>query len=261
MRVRTGLLIVLGLIVLSGLGFWLVRSRNPAPPATIAVAPPPPPAAAPPPEPPPAAPPADATAPNANTGTPDNAGPAAGSTGDQGLPPLPEVKVAEHPIHAVPEDKTPEPNHSGQPTAGQSEEVRLGAHALAPPAPPHQFSGTATATGAVELKVDTTTISLFGIKPPAERDRCADAGGDCLAVAKRALAARIGNSGKVSCRIPNPHPGTVTYAICLDPTGFDLSGFLIAQGLALADTGQSYDYVGAESIARNLKRGLWKFRS
>lgn len=262
MRVRTGLLIVLGLIVVSGLGFWLIRSRNPAPPATIAVAPPPAPAPeAPPPEPTTAPPPADATAPDAGTGTPDNPGQPAGNTADQGLPPLQEVKVSEHPIHAVPEDKTPEPNHSGQPTAGQSEEVRLGAHALAPPAPPHQFSGAATATGAVELKVDTTTISLFGIKPPADRDRCADAGGDCLAVAKRALADRIGNAGKVSCRIPNPHPGTVTYAICLDPTGFDLSGFLIAQGLALADTGQSYDYVGAESIARNLKRGLWKFRS
>ena len=257
MRMRTGLLLLLGLIAVSGLGFWLIRSRNPEPPAAVAVAPPPAPA--------PEAPPPDAAAPESGStapGSPDAGAQAAGGTGDQGLPPLPEVKVAEHPIHAVPEDKTPEPNHpGGQPVAAQYEEVRLGAHALAPPAPPHQFSGAATATGAVELKVDTTSISLFGIKPPADRDRCADAGGDCLAVAKRALADRIGASGKVSCRIPNPRPGAVTYALCLDPTGFDLSGFLIAQGLALADTGQSYDYVGAESIARNLKRGLWKFRS
>ncbi len=260
MRVRTGLLIVLGLIVLSGLGFWLIRSRNPAPPVTIAVAPPPAPAPeAPPPEPAPAPPPAEAPAPDANPATPATpdtpAQPAAG-TADQGLPPLPEVKIADRPIHAVPEDKTPEPH-----STGQSEEVRLGPHALAPPPLPHQFSGAAIPTGAVELKVDATMVSLFGIKAPIDRDRCADAGGDCAAVAKRALADRIGAAGKVSCRIPNPRPGGVAYAICLDPTGFDLSGFLIAQGLALADTAQSYDYVGAESIARNLKRGLWKFRS
>ena len=83
MRVRTGLLIVLGLIVVSGLGFWLIRSRNPAPPATIAVAPPPAPAPeAPPPEPTTAPPPAAATAPDAGTGTPDNPGQPAGNKTD-----------------------------------------------------------------------------------------------------------------------------------------------------------------------------------
>jgi endonuclease YncB( thermonuclease family) len=257
MRMRTGFLLLLGLIVVSGLGFWLVRPRTPEP-ATVAVAPPPPPAPAPE-APPPALPPPENAAPDAGAPPPpDNSGQPAG---DQpgGLPPLQEVKISEHPIHAVPEDKTPLPGHPGGPA--QSEEVRLGAHPLAAPAPPRQFSGAATPTGPVELKVDTTTVSLFGIKPPADRDRCADAGGDCVAVARRALAERIGAAGKVSCRIPNPRPGGPAYAICLDPTGFDLSGFLIAQGLALADTGQSYDYVGAESIARNLKRGLWKFRS
>ena len=49
-------------------------------------------------------------------------------------------------------------------------------------------------------------------------------------------------------------------AICLDGDGVDLGGFLVAEGLALADPAQSYDYVGAEGIARAQKRGLWLFR-
>lgn len=256
MRLRTGLFILIGLLALAGLGLWLTQ----APPPTAIVSPPPP-----------APPPPDAAAPDASAPATDSATPSPGTpdatgSAESALPALPEVKVADHPIHTVPEDTSPvpSPGHSpgSLPTPGQSEEVRLGAHALAPPPVPRQFSGTATPTGAAELKVDATTVALFGIKPPGNRDRCgADADGDCTTVAKKALAERIGATGKVSCRIPNPRPGTVSYAICLDPTGFDLSGFLIAQGLALADTGQSYDYVGAESVARNLKRGLWKFRS
>jgi endonuclease YncB( thermonuclease family) len=253
MRLRTALFVFFGLIAISGLAVWL---RPKPPPAPMAVAPvQPPPTASPPPEPAPAEP---APAP-----TPPAAAPAPGPE-QTALPALPEIRVAEHTIHTVPEDNSPLPGsgHSGQAAAiGQSDEVRLGPRPASGPPVPRQFSGPATATGAVELKVDTTSVALFGIKPPGDADRCgADTGSDCASVARQALADRIGAAGRVSCRIPAPRPGGPARAICLDPNGVDLSGFLIAQGLALADTGQSYDYVGAESIARNLKHGLWKFR-
>jgi endonuclease YncB( thermonuclease family) len=239
MRLRTSLFVFLGLLAASALVLWRFTAPPPSPPAaTVQLAPPP---VAAPPAPPVASPQPVPEAPAAPPAEP-------------ALPELPEVKVADRPIHAVPQE-------SGVRTTGQSDEVAMGPHALVPPALPRQFSGTATATGGVELKVDATTVSLFGIKRPSEQDRCGtDRDSDCLAAAKRALAERLSAPGKISCRIPNPHPGLTAFAICLDANGVDLSGFLIAQGLALADLGQSYDYVGAEGIARNLKRGLWKFR-
>jgi endonuclease YncB( thermonuclease family) len=242
MKFRTGLAVFLGLLAIGLFAVWFAGL---GPPASVEVVPVPEPAETPAPPVPPAAEPAPNETPAVE------------------LPALPEVKVAERPIHAPPAETAPAPGSAAAaaPTrlAGQSDEVKFGPRPVAAAPPPRQFSGTATATGPVELKVDINEISLFGIKRPGERDRCGDAGGDCGDAARQALAARVAAPGTVSCRIPAPRPGP-TYAICLDATGVDLSGFLIAQGLALADTGQSYDYVGAEGIARNLKRGLWKFR-
>jgi endonuclease YncB( thermonuclease family) len=260
MRLRTGLFVFLGLLAASALVLW--RATAPPPPPVAAVQLPPAPVEAP----PAAAPPADT--PHADTPTADTPPAAEAPPPEPALPDLQQVKVAERPIHSVPQDSGPPPS-SGQPLdlrggthpTGESDEVRMGAHALTPPSAPRQFSGSATASGGIELKVDTTPVSLFGIKRAADQDRCGtDADSDCAAAAKHALAERLSAAGKISCRIPNPHPGITAFAICLDANGVDLSGFLIAQGLALADTGQSYDYVGAESIARNLRRGLWKFR-
>jgi endonuclease YncB( thermonuclease family) len=242
MKFRTGLAVFLGLLAIALFVVWFAGVR---PPVSVEIAPAPAPVETP----APSAPPAAEPAPN--------------ETSTVALPALPEVKVAERPIHAPPAETAPAP--SSAPTAtptrltGQSDEVKFGPRPVAAAPPPRQFGGTATATGPVELKVDLNEISLFGIKRPGEHDRCGDADADCAAAARQALAARVAAPGTVSCRIPAPHPGP-TYAICLDATGVDLSGFLISQGLALADTGQSYDYVGAEGIARNLKRGLWKFR-
>jgi|GEM_PF-3443080 endonuclease YncB( thermonuclease family) len=257
MRFRTGLVVFLGLIAVSGLSLWLMTVEPPPPPPAATATAPPLPA--------PAAPVVEVPVTEPPVAEPSAPVPPAAPE----LPALPELKLAEHPIHLVPQEPGPPPPTSGQPldrqgaahSPGQSDEVTFGAHPLAPAAPPRQFSGTATATGAVELKVDATEVALFGIKRAGERDRCGSApGSDCAAAARLALAQRVSAVGKVSCRIPNPRPGVTAYAICLDADGVDLSGFLIAQGLALADTGQSYDYVGAEGIARNLKRGLWQFR-
>ena len=64
----------------------------------------------------------------------------------------------------------------------------------------------------------------------------------------------------VSCRVPPGQRRAVAAALCIDAAGVDLAGFLVAQGFALADPAQSYDYVGAETVARSQKRGLWRYR-
>src|SRR5260221_404938 len=113
-------------------------------------------------------------------------------------------------------------------------------------------------------------------RPPASGDRCAAAGTaqgtttlgngaqarrtlPCQEQAQDLLAARLAGKAKVSCRFPGGSRQD-SPAICLDGDGVDLGGFLVAEGLALADPAQSYDYVGAEGIARAQKRGLWLFR-
>jgi endonuclease YncB( thermonuclease family) len=52
----------------------------------------------------------------------------------------------------------------------------------------------------------------------------------------------------------------VPAAVCRDSAGIDLGGLLVAEGFALADPTQSYDYFGAEAAARQLRRGLWRYR-
>jgi endonuclease YncB( thermonuclease family) len=135
-----------------------------------------------------------------------------------------------------------------------------------------QIAGTAEASGATALRIGNRPLRLFGISPPASGDRCA-AGGTaaigngaqarrtlpCAEQAQGILAARLAQKANVSCRFPGAAREDGA-AICLDGDGVDLAGMLVAEGLALADPAQSYDYVGAESVARSQKRGLWLFR-
>jgi endonuclease YncB( thermonuclease family) len=244
------------LAVLALLVVWRVLTPSPpAPPAPVvaAVAPAPTPAS-----PPPAAPTAPEPAP-AEVPPQVAAAPA--------LPPLTSVAIAPRAINEVPEDNIaprrdstaldmtrPPPGYAG---AGRhpSEGSTVGA--------PKQFLGPARVNGPTSLTVGAIPVQLFGVKPPLPGDRC-ELGGtpmSCIELAKKRLLERFGRSDQVNCRTPNPQPGVVVaFAICLDVNGIDLGSFLLNEGLALADTGQSYDYVGAEGVARTLKHGLWKFR-
>jgi endonuclease YncB( thermonuclease family) len=182
-------------------------------------------------------------------------------------PPLTSVQVAERPIHEVPPEKNPPPLDStaldmtkpppGYPGAGRHPSEGSTRSA------PKQFAGAAKVMGATSLMVDGIPVELFGVKAPLPGDKC-ELGGvamSCFELAKRRLGERLGLSNQVNCRTPNPQPGlVVAFAICLDARGIDLGSYLLNEGLALADTGQSYDYVGAEGVARTLKHGLWKFR-
>ena len=57
-------------------------------------------------------------------------------------------------------------------------------------------------------------------------------------------------------------PSTLCLVQTLNPhaAGIDLGAMLVAEGFALADPTQSYDYFSAEAAARQLRRGLWQYR-
>ena len=181
------------------------------------------------------------------------------------LPPLTAVEVAQRPIHEVPDDPTPPRPDSTALDLSRPPPGWAGHHPSegSTTAAPKQFTGAARVTGATSLMVGAIPVQLFGVKAPLPGDRC-ELGGtamNCADLAKKRLGERLGASDQVNCRTPNPQPGmVVAFAICLDARGIDLGSYLMNEGLALADTGQSYDYVGAEGVARTLKHGLWKFR-
>ncbi len=172
------------------------------------------------------------------------------------LPALPQRVIAERPIHTVPEDAAPPPR-----PLDLRDPSRPGRQAPAP-------TQAAAAEGPLrrDLRVGSRPVVLFGISPPASGDRCAAGGGaqargtqPCAEQARGILAAHLARKTDVSCRFPAA-ARAASAAICLDGDGVDLAGMLVAEGLATADPAQSYDYVGAESVARTQKRGLWLFR-
>jgi len=167
----------------------------------------------------------------------------------------------------VPEDGPPP---APRPIFLQTRDGKLidpnGAVPVAAPAavrvPESPLSGSARAAGATSLVIAGRTVQLFGVRPADDRDRCFTAGGAsaaCAEVARTALAARLAGNGAVDCRVPAGQSGDPAF-VCRDAAGTDLGGFLVAEGFARADTKNSYDYFGAEGVARTFHRGLWRYR-
>ncbi len=125
------------------------------------------------------------------------------------------------------------------------------------------FDGRGGAPGGTTLSVAGHNLRLFGVRLAEPRDRCGLGPGDnrsCSDVARDALAQRLQHYPSVSCRVPPGQRGSDQAASCTDNSGTDLAGFLVGEGYALADTNQSFDYFGAEGVARSNRRGLWRYR-
>ncbi len=192
---------------------------------------------------------------------------AAAPTGES-LPQLPTVEVAPRPVHTVPGYEPPPAPVIFDGRAAGIAAPQLSERRAPPPMPvqrPTQtISGVAQLGELLSLSVGGHSVPLFGVRLPAIGDRCSAerraAPRACSEVARAALATRLGAGGAVSCRIPPGQSNHRAAAICLDSRGVDLGGFLVGEGFALADRTQSYDYVGAEGVARSPRRGLWRFR-
>lgn len=182
---------------------------------------------------------------------------------------LPTIAVPQRPVHTVPEgDALPARPVTLKGRDGRDVALRSpapSARSSAPSAPPlTRINGAARVGEILSLTVQGRSVRLFGVQPPQAGDRCA-ANADmaprpCLDLAHEALAARLKGNDAVSCRVPPGQRAPVPAAVCFDATGTDLGGFLVAQGLAVFDPRQSYDYVGTESAARSSRRGLWRYR-
>jgi endonuclease YncB( thermonuclease family) len=246
---------LIGLAALAAIGVWAFAAtvREPPAQAVAPVSPLPPPA--------PAVSQEAAPAPAALAALAPAAAPAAI------LSDLPTVEVAPRIVHTVPEDGAePIPRVTLRARDGELIKPRDAAPAAQPAAAAASimpFSGPAQAAGPATLTVAGRPVRLFGVKPVPPGDRCALGPGDarsCADVARDALAQRLQRRSNVSCRVPAGQRAGDPAAICLDANGVDLGGFLVAEGLALADTSQSYDYFGSQGVARSFRRGLWRYR-
>ena len=82
----------------------------------------------------------------------------------------------------------------------------------------------------------------------------------CAEVTEAMLAARLARSASVTCQLP-PGIGAADPArICLDASGVDIAGYLVGEGLVVADRHAGASYAGAESAARSSGKGLWHYR-
>ena len=181
---------------------------------------------------------------------------------------LPTVEVNQRPVHTVPEgDAAPAPTVTIKGRDGSATALR------APPAPPRyapspppvtRISGAARIVDVVSLSVHGRSVRLFGVRAPQAGDLC-PAGEQaqprpCSDSARGALQARLAGNAQITCNVPPGQRAPVPAAVCHDASGADLGGMLVAQGFALADPTQSYDYFAAEAAARQLRRGLWHYR-
>lgn len=206
-----------------------------------------------------------ATAANADTSA--SAPPAAAPA----LPALPTVEVPQRPLHTVPDDfPPPRPvtvkGRDGKEMAPHSAPAMIASRTPVPPPqqpPVRTIAGAARVLDAVTIVIGWRSVALFGVKAPTPGDRCtrgAAAPDVCGDLARDVLALRLLRNGNVSCRVPAGQRGGAQAAICRDANGVDLGGWLVAEGLVLADSTGSYDYVGAQNVARSVRRGLWRYR-
>ncbi len=172
------------------------------------------------------------------------------------------VEVAPRQVHAIDENAAA----PAKPVSIESREGRVLRRVNPQPAAASEIGplrGTARVVSEISLVVGNQAVRLYGVKAPAIGDRCVvardGAARDCRDAARQALAERLQRDPRVSCRAPRDNARTAA-TICLDSTGVDLAGFLVSEGLALADRSESSDYAGAEGIARSLRRGLWRSR-
>jgi endonuclease YncB( thermonuclease family) len=187
-------------------------------------------------------------------------GDAATSGSSRALPDLPEREVKPRPLHTVKEEaeapaRTPLDVHRSPAIESGQRTAAVAPRAAAPARPGSGLlSGNAVPTGATSLAIGGASVRLFGVRPPETRDRCGAA--PCAELAQKLLAERVQRSKSLACQVP-AQPGS---AICRDKDGLDLASLLVGEGLAVADTRQSYDYIAAEASARKAKRGLWQYR-
>jgi endonuclease YncB( thermonuclease family) len=190
--------------------------------------------------------------------------------GPRQLAELPNIDVNQRVVHAVPDDSAMKP---AQPITIVPSDPRFVERAAPVPSArrarashvsltPATLDGPARIAGGAALSVSGQTVRLFGVRPPGQHDRCAQPAGGaapCADAAQARLAARLGPGGHVACTMPPGQERDIGF-LCRDAAGTDLGAMLVSEGLALADTASSFQYLAAQETARLAKRGMWSYR-
>jgi hypothetical protein len=151
---------------------------------------------------------------------------------------LPTVDVKPYAVHTAPSDaeSLPARPYTVVPIAGEVVERGL-PHSAPVRRPvartslePVSIAGRAAAAGAIALEIEGRRVALFGVKLLPRDDGAA---------ARAALQRHLAATPAVTCTAPPGQSGAAAY-VCRTGAGLDLGGFLVAQGLAAADRGKSY---------------------
>jgi endonuclease YncB( thermonuclease family) len=212
------------------------------------------------------------TAPAANNDTPVTV-----KEGDP-LPALRTVELEDHDIHRVPDRDQPvrtvtvlnrkgkviavergqgaktTAKKDGVPSATDAALGKLGT----------KLSGRAVVTGTLELNLGGRPLRLFGLKPPDAADMC-DPGPNfaaraCTDVSRFTLATHLEKDARVTCHLLAVDGRSMLPAVCSDENGTDLGSYLVAHGLALAESNDMVDYTVVQNQAHLAGLGLWHYR-
>lgn len=120
------------------------------------------------------------------------------------------------------------------------------------------IAGKARVVDGDTLDVGNQRVHLFGIDAPELSQVCkfADRYWDCGHRARDSLAKYV-EGGTITCRSRGPQSKVLVSAVCYKNAVSDLGAYQIDQGMAVAETEFSEDYVDGEQVAQKNLKGIW----
>lgn len=120
-----------------------------------------------------------------------------------------------------------------------------------------QLQGMEISVATAELAVGGNPIHLYGVHFPPESGLCGEQAGDCRAQALMALEEWISDRSEVRCQVLAVAASGTHFVECRQGED-EIGGWLVANGLALADRQVSRRYIREEQAARRAGVGLWE---
>lgn len=121
-----------------------------------------------------------------------------------------------------------------------------------------EISGNAVVVDGDTIRINETTIRLFGIDAPEAKQTCYDDNSmvwDC-GIKSSALLTSLVENKSITCKSRDIDQYNRLVAVCMDGE-IDLNGLMVSNGMAVAYRDYSSDYIDEETEAKSSSRGLW----